>query len=121
AAFEIDVDDLRRRVFLFPVGNVELVLETCLDEHAWEQSRFFDALFLICHPSYIRSSYQNMHVAPTDDNVKANIIHDKEGIPSGPAEAHLSRESARGWTDPPLLITTFRRVHSPPCPKSLWW
>ncbi|GKD80534.1 F-box/LRR-repeat protein-like protein [Tanacetum coccineum] len=75
----IDVDDLRRRVLFPVVGNVELVLETCLDEHAWEQSRFFDAFFLICHPSYIRSSYQAK-------------IQDKEGIPSGPAEAHLSRK-----------------------------
>ncbi|GKD36476.1 F-box protein-like protein, partial [Tanacetum coccineum] len=48
---DIDVDDLKRRV-LFPVRNVELELETSLDEHAWEQSRFFDAFFLICHPSY---------------------------------------------------------------------
>ncbi|GJV03337.1 F-box protein-like protein [Tanacetum coccineum] len=53
----IDVDDLRRRVLL-PVGNVQLTLETGLDEHVWKQSRFFEALFLICHPSYIRSSYQ---------------------------------------------------------------
>ncbi|GJQ95697.1 hypothetical protein Tco_0006836 [Tanacetum coccineum] len=53
---DIDVDDLKRRV-LFPVRNVELKLETRLDEHAWEQSRFFDAFFLICHPSYIRCRY----------------------------------------------------------------
>nr|GEU38254.1 hypothetical protein [Tanacetum cinerariifolium] len=53
---DIDVDDLRRRV-LFPVRNVELELETNLDEHAWEQSQFFDAFFLICHPSYIRCRY----------------------------------------------------------------
>ncbi|GJU12907.1 F-box protein-like protein [Tanacetum coccineum] len=73
----IDVDDLRRRVFLFPVGNVELVLETCLDEHAWEQSRFFDALFLICHPSYIRSSYhviRKMMEGNTTDQLKEVLL-----------------------------------------------
>ncbi|GKA66579.1 hypothetical protein Tco_0766387 [Tanacetum coccineum] len=53
----IDVDDLRRRV-LFPVGNVQLTLATDLDEQAWKKSQFFDAFFFICHPSYIRSSYQ---------------------------------------------------------------
>ncbi|GKD38479.1 polyubiquitin 11-like protein, partial [Tanacetum coccineum] len=31
------------------------------------------------------------HVALSDDNMKAKI-QDKEGIPSGPAEAHLSRK-----------------------------
>lgn len=42
--------------FSCSVTNVQLSLETRLDEHVWEQSRFFDAFFLICHPSYIRSS-----------------------------------------------------------------
>nr|GEY62444.1 hypothetical protein [Tanacetum cinerariifolium] len=53
---DIDVDGLKRRV-LFPVRNVELELETRLDEHAWEKSWFFDAFFFICHPSYIRCRY----------------------------------------------------------------
>nr|GEV40044.1 hypothetical protein [Tanacetum cinerariifolium] len=72
----IDVDDLKRRV-LFPVGNVQLVLETCLDELAWEQSQFFDAFFLICHPSYIRSSYQvirKMMEGNTTDQLKEVLM-----------------------------------------------
>ncbi|GJS29691.1 F-box protein-like protein [Tanacetum coccineum] len=63
---DIDVDDLRRRV-LFPVRNVELELETRLDEHAWEQSRFFDAFFLICHPSYIRCRYHVIRKTMEED------------------------------------------------------
>ncbi|GKE93559.1 hypothetical protein Tco_1574654, partial [Tanacetum coccineum] len=51
----IDIDDLRRMVS-YPVTNVQLSLETCLDEHVWEQSRFFDAFFSIFRPNYIRSS-----------------------------------------------------------------
>ncbi|GKE27512.1 hypothetical protein Tco_1442896 [Tanacetum coccineum] len=46
-----------KQVKLCLVRSVKLELETRLDEHAWEQSRFFDAFFLICHPSYIRCRY----------------------------------------------------------------
>lgn len=72
-----DVDDLRRSVLLSPVTNVQLELDTCLDEHTWEQSQFFDAFFLICHPSYIRSRYQvirKMMEGNTSDQLKEVLL-----------------------------------------------
>ncbi|GKD75939.1 F-box protein-like protein [Tanacetum coccineum] len=52
---DIDVDDLRSMVSC-PVTDVQLSLETRLDEQVWEQSRFFDAFFSICRPNYVRTS-----------------------------------------------------------------
>nr|GEU38253.1 hypothetical protein [Tanacetum cinerariifolium] len=118
---DIDVDDLKRRV-LFPVKNVELELETKLDEHAWGQSRFFEAFFLIYHPSYIRCRYHVIRKTmegnttnqlkevllknPHNGNWEAltttekSVLHTFTGEDPGSEETHISREAALGWTYP---------------------
>ncbi|CAH1447210.1 unnamed protein product [Lactuca virosa] len=51
----IDMDDLRTRLLLFPPAmNVQhLWFGTVDDECLWERSLFFDAFFEICHPKYV--------------------------------------------------------------------
>ncbi|KAL7605163.1 hypothetical protein Lser_V15G19834 [Lactuca serriola] len=52
--FDIDIEDLRRRLLFPPATNVkELEFETDEDECMWEQSTFFDAFFEICHPKLV--------------------------------------------------------------------
>ncbi|XP_023732415.1 putative F-box/LRR-repeat protein At5g02700 [Lactuca sativa] len=52
---DIDMDDLRTRLLLFPPAmNVQhLWFGTVDDECLWERSLFFDAFFEICHPKYV--------------------------------------------------------------------
>nr|GEV76659.1 hypothetical protein [Tanacetum cinerariifolium] len=50
----IDVDDLKTR-FPSHVTNLQLSLAASSDARLWEHSRFFDACFSICRPSYIKS------------------------------------------------------------------
>ncbi|KAL7605160.1 hypothetical protein Lser_V15G19837 [Lactuca serriola] len=52
--FNIDIEDLRRRLLFPPATNVqELEFETVEDECLWERSPFFDAFFEICHPNLV--------------------------------------------------------------------
>ncbi|GJV18866.1 putative F-box/LRR-repeat protein isoform X2 [Tanacetum coccineum] len=106
---DIDVDDLRRRV-LFSVRNIELELETRLDEHTWEQSRFFDAFFLICHPSYIRCRYhviRKMMEGNTTNQLKEVLLKNPHNgnwealTTSEKNDLHtFTGEAARGWMVP---------------------
>ncbi|CAH1445896.1 unnamed protein product [Lactuca virosa] len=52
---DIDMDDLRTRLLMFPPAtNVQkLEFEAIEDECLWERSPFFDAFFEICHPKHV--------------------------------------------------------------------
>lgn len=54
--FNIDIDDVRRRI-TFPAMNVEqLTLRTNLDKGLREHSLFLDAVFLTCQPNYFEAN-----------------------------------------------------------------